>query len=105
MTMEVKQLKQRLDSGEHVQLLDVREPHEVAVSRIPGSVHIPLAAVVTRMAELDPERELIVHCKMGGRSARAIEALREAGYRGRMINLEGGIKAWAERIEPGMKVG
>ena len=105
MTMEVKQLKQRLDSGEHVQLLDVRDPHEVAVSRIPGSVHIPLAAVVTRMAELDPERELIVHCKMGGRSARAIEALRAAGYRGRMINLEGGIKAWAERIEPGMKVG
>ena len=105
MTMEVKQLKQRLDSGEHVQLLDVREPHEVAVSRIPSSVHIPLAAVVARMAELDPERELIVHCKLGGRSARAIEALRAAGYRGRMTNLEGGIKAWADRIEPGMKVG
>lgn len=105
MTMEPRELKQRMDTGESVQLLDVREPHEVAVSRIPGSVHIPLAAVVARMAELDPERELVVHCKMGGRSARAIEALREAGYRGRMVNLTGGITAWAAQVAPGMKVG
>lgn len=105
MTMEPRELKQRMDAGESVQLLDVREPHEVAVSRIPGSVHIPLAAVVARMAELDPERELIVHCKMGGRSARAIEALQAAGYRGRMVNLTGGLTAWAAQVAPGMKVG
>ncbi len=105
MTMEARELKRRMDGGETVQLLDVREPHEVSVSRIPGSVHIPLAAVVARMDELDPERELVVHCKMGGRSARAIEALREAGYRGRMVNLTGGITAWAAQVDPGMKVG
>ncbi len=105
MTMEARELKRRMDAGEQVQLLDVREPAEFAVSRIPGSVHIPLAAVVARMAELDPERELIVHCKMGGRSARAIEALHAAGYRGRMINLTGGITAWAQQVDPGLRIG
>lgn len=105
MTMEARELKRRMDAGEQVQLLDVREPDEFAVSRIPGSVHIPLAAVVTRMAELDPERELVVHCKMGGRSARAIEALHAAGYRGRMTNLTGGITAWAKQVDPSLRIG
>ncbi|MFM7232534.1 MAG: rhodanese-like domain-containing protein, partial [bacterium] len=74
--------------------LDVRKPHERAASRILGSRHVPLAEVVGRMDELDPSREWVVYCRLGGRSARAIEVLRAAGYAGPLRNLTGGIEAW-----------
>jgi len=61
------ELKQRLDNGDDIQIIDVREDVEVAIARIPDSVHIPLAQVLTRMNEIDPNRETVVHCKMGGR--------------------------------------
>ncbi len=69
------ELKQRLDKGDDIQIIDVREPHEYEIAQIPNSRLIPLGQVLGRMNEIDPERETIVHCKMGGRSAKAIEAL------------------------------
>jgi rhodanese-related sulfurtransferase len=94
------ELKQRLDKGDDIQLIDVREANEVATARIPGAVHIPLGQVVNRMSEIDPTRETVVHCKMGGRSARAIEALKQSGFSGKLINLKGGITAWSNDVDP-----
>ena len=76
------ELKQRLDKGDDIQLIDVREDSEVAIARIPNSIHIPLGQVLARMNEIDQTRETVVHCKMGGRSARAIDALQRSGYTG-----------------------
>ncbi len=94
------ELKQRLDRGEDVQIIDVREPHEYDIARIPDAKLIPLAQVVNRMGEIDPNRETVMHCKMGGRSAKAIEALQRAGYSGRLANLKGGITAWSNDVDP-----
>jgi sulfur-carrier protein adenylyltransferase/sulfurtransferase len=94
------ELKQRLDSGADIQLIDVREPDEVAIAKIPNSVHIPLGQVVNRMSEIDPNRETVVHCKMGGRSARAIEALKRSGFTGNLTNLKGGITGWSNEVDP-----
>ena len=94
------ELKQRLDKGDDIQIVDVREDNEVAIGRIPNSVHIPLAQIMTRMNEIDPNRETVVHCKMGGRSARAIEALERSGFRGKLINLKGGILGWSDEVDP-----
>ena len=94
------ELKQRLDTGEDIQIVDVREANEVAVARLPNSIHIPLAQVLNRLAEIDPARETVVHCKMGGRSARAIEALKRSGFTGNLLNLKGGITAWSNDVDP-----
>ena len=94
------ELKQRLDNGEDIQIIDVREANEVAIGRIPNSVHIPLAQVLNRMEEIDPNRETVVHCKMGGRSARAIDALQRSGFKGNLQNLKGGIIAWSNEVDP-----
>ena len=99
-TITASELKQRLDSGEDVQIIDVRELSEVAIGRIPNSIHIPLTQVLVRMSEIDPSRDTVVHCKMGGRSARAIEALKRAGYAGNLANLTGGIIAWSNEVDP-----
>ena len=94
------ELKQRLDNGDDIQIIDVREDNEVAIGRIPNSVHIRLAEVINRMDEIDPNRETVVHCKMGGRSARAIEYLEKSGFKGKLINLKGGILAWSNEVDP-----
>ena len=94
------ELKQRLDSGEDLQVIDVREAHEVAIAAIPNSTHIPLGQVLERMSEIDPNRETVVHCKMGGRSARAIDALQRSGFQGKLINLKGGIIGWSNEVDP-----
>jgi sulfur-carrier protein adenylyltransferase/sulfurtransferase len=94
------ELKQRLDNGDNIQIVDVREDNEVAIGRIPNSIHIPLAQVLTRMNEIDPTRETVVHCKMGGRSARAIDALQRSGFAGSLSNLKGGIIAWSNEVDP-----
>jgi sulfur-carrier protein adenylyltransferase/sulfurtransferase len=94
------ELKQRLDNGDDIQIVDVREDNEVATARIPNSVHIRLAEVLNRMNEIDPNRETVVHCKMGGRSARAIEALQRSGFKGKLINLKGGITGWSDEVDP-----
>jgi adenylyltransferase/sulfurtransferase len=98
--MTATELKQRLDKGDDIQIIDVREDVEVAIGRIPNSVHIPLAQVLTRMNEIDPNRETVVHCKMGGRSARAIDALQRSGFTGKLINLKGGITGWSNEVDP-----
>src|ERR1051325_5589421 len=94
------ELKERLDKGEDIQIIDVREPNEYAFARIPNSVHIPLGQVLNRMSEIDQTRDTVVHCKMGGRSASTIEALQRAGFTGRLTNLKGGITAWSNEVDP-----
>ncbi len=94
------ELKRRLDRGDDIQVIDVREPHEYEIARLPGTTLIPLAQVVGRMNEIDPSRDTILHCKGGVRSAKAIEALQKAGYEGRLVNLKGGITAWSNEVDP-----
>jgi len=94
------ELKQRMDKGDDIQLIDVREADEVAIATIPGAVHIPLGQVMARASEIDPARETVIHCKMGGRSAKAIEALKRSGFAGNLINLKGGITAWSNEVDP-----
>lgn len=93
-------LKKRLDAGDDIQLIDVRQPDENAFAKIPGAKLIPLGDVIRRMGEIDPARETVIHCKMGGRSARAIEAMRQAGFTGVLKNLKGGITAWSNEVDP-----
>ena len=94
------ELKARLDAGEDIQLIDVRQPDEYAFANIKGAKLIPLGEVPARMGEIDPERETVVHCKMGGRSAKAIEYLERAGFTGKLSNLVGGITAWSNDVDP-----
>ena len=93
-------LKRRIDDGRDTQIIDVREPFEFEVARIPGTKLIPLGQVADRMSEIDPARETVVHCKGGVRSAKAIAALKQAGFQGRLINLKGGITAWSDEVDP-----
>jgi len=93
------ELKQMIDEGRDFRLVDVREPHEYDICRIPGSVLIPLGDVPARMNELDSAQEIVVHCRSGARSARAVEFLRQAGF-GRIHNLKGGILAWSDQVDP-----
>lgn len=92
-------LKQRLDNGDDIQIIDVREPHEYEIAKLENSKLIPLANIVSRMDEIDETRETVVHCKGGGRSARAIEALQRAGFKGELSNLKGGITAWSDEVD------
>ena len=94
------ELKRLLDEGKDIQLIDVRQPDENAFARIESAKLIPLGEIVRRMDEIDPGRETVIHCKMGGRSARAIEALRNAGFKGELKNLRGGITAWSNEVDP-----
>ena len=94
------ELKQRLDHGDDIQIIDVREPHEYEIATIPNATLIPLGQIVGRMNEIEPNRETVVHCKMGGRSAKAIELLQRAGFAGKLINLKGGITAWSNEVDP-----
>lgn len=98
--MTATELKERLDRGDDLQIIDVREPNEYEAARIEGAKLIPLGQVVGRMDEIDASRETIVHCKLGGRSAKAIEALQRAGFKGRLVNLKGGITAWSNDVDP-----
>lgn len=94
------ELKQKLDAKEDFQLIDVRQPNEYEFARIEGAKLIPLGEIISRMKELDSDREAIILCKMGGRSARAIEALVQSGYTGKLRNLRGGITAWSNEVDP-----
>jgi len=98
--IQVEELKRRLDAGEDLFVLDVREPHEYQICNIGGYL-IPLNDLPKRVNELDSSREIVAHCKMGGRSAKAVQFLRQAGFQ-KVHNLKGGILAWADRIDPKM---
>jgi adenylyltransferase/sulfurtransferase len=95
----VQELKARFDRGETPQLVDVREPHEYEICRIPGAVLIPLTQLPARLAEIDPDREVILQCKVGVRSARATAFLQRQGFAGAR-NLAGGILAWIDEVDP-----
>jgi sulfur-carrier protein adenylyltransferase/sulfurtransferase len=92
-------LKARLDRGDDLFVLDVREPNEYQICRIQGSTLIPLGQIAARASELDPSRDLVVHCKGGTRSAKAVGLLQERGFT-RIWNLKGGIINWIDRIDP-----
>ena len=92
------QLKSKFDQGERFVLLDVREPFEFDICRIPGARMIPLGELPSRMSELDSADEIVLQCKTGVRSARALKLLQEAGF-GKLWNLEGGIAAWSDTVD------
>jgi adenylyltransferase/sulfurtransferase len=94
------ELKRRIDLGQDLQLIDVREPHEYAIARLPNTTLIPLGQIASRRSEIDPSKETIVFCKVGLRSAAAVHRLKQAGFPGRLINLKGGILAWSKDVDP-----
>jgi adenylyltransferase/sulfurtransferase len=96
--ISVEELKRRLDAKEDVFILDVREPHEYQICNLNGHL-IPLNDLPKRVNELDPDKEVVVHCKMGGRSAMAVEFLHKSGFT-KAKNLTGGIIAWSDKIDP-----
>jgi adenylyltransferase/sulfurtransferase len=95
--IQPEEFKRRLDAGEEIFVLDVREPHEYQICNIKGYL-IPLGDLPKRVHELDSSRKIVVHCKSGVRSAKAVDFLRQAGFK-RVSNLTGGILAWADRID------
>jgi adenylyltransferase/sulfurtransferase len=102
-TITATDLKARMDLGEEVAILDVREPQEFELCRIPGSTLVPLGELPAKLATLDSGKELVVHCRTGKRSLQAIELLKQAGFSGaRLLNLTGGIDAWAQEVDPAM---
>jgi adenylyltransferase/sulfurtransferase len=98
--IQPEELKQRLDAGEDIFILDVREPHEYQICNLNGHL-IPLGDLPKRMSELDSSREIVAHCRSGVRSGKAVDFLRQAGFR-KVRNLAGGILAWADRVDPKM---
>ncbi len=97
--MTPKELKTLLDSGEKPTILDVREPHEYEICRLSGSILIPLGQIAVRMDELNRDDDIVVHCKMGGRSAKAVEQMQKAGFTN-VKNLTGGIDRWSQEVDP-----
>ena len=97
------ELAERLARGEAIRIIDVREPHELEISRIPGAENIPLGQFAARMNELDSSEEIVLVCKSGTRSARALEILLSAGFR-KVKNLKGGVNAWAMEVDPSQPV-
>jgi molybdopterin/thiamine biosynthesis adenylyltransferase/rhodanese-related sulfurtransferase/molybdopterin converting factor small subunit len=98
--IQPEELKRRLERGDDVFILDVREPHEYEICNLGGRL-IPLGDLPRRVSELDSAREIVAHCRFGPRSAKAVEFLRQTGFR-KVKNLAGGIRAWAERVDPAM---
>jgi adenylyltransferase/sulfurtransferase len=98
--MHVEDLKERMDAGTAPFLLDVREPSEYTICNL-GALLIPLNDLPRRIAELDPQRETVVHCRSGSRSAMAVEFLLANGFKD-VKNLAGGILAWSAKIDPSM---
>jgi len=101
--ISVRDLSLRLQNGEKLRLIDVREPHELAISSLPGEENIPLGQLAARLPELDSSQEIILFCKSGARSTRALELLASAGFR-RVKNLKGGINAWAREVDPKLPI-
>jgi rhodanese-related sulfurtransferase len=97
-----RDLKRRLDLGEALPLIDVREPGEHAICAIAGSRLIPMDEIPRRLAELDPDAEAVVYCHHGIRSAHVIAHLEAHGFR-KLVNLRGGIDAWAREIDTTMR--
>ncbi|HET7697006.1 MAG TPA: molybdopterin-synthase adenylyltransferase MoeB [Vicinamibacterales bacterium] len=99
--MTARELKARMDAGTAPMILDVREPFEAAICSLPGAVLIPLGELPRRLGELRRGQEIVVHCKSGARSARAVGLLRAEGFTG-AVNLSGGILNWINEIDPSL---
>src|SRR3954454_12927290 len=97
--IESTQVKQKIDRGDNFVLIDVREPHEYQICNIPAAKLIPLGQVAQRVAELDPNADIVIHCKSGIRSAKACGILRQAGFQ-HVRNMKGGILAWSDQVDP-----
>lgn len=104
-TITPKELKTRLDAGDDLFILDVREPHEWEISNLEdlGAVLIPKGQILEHLGELDTAREIVVHCQMGGRSAQVVRELQDHGFR-KLYNLAGGINKWALDVDPSLPV-
>jgi adenylyltransferase/sulfurtransferase len=97
--IEVTAVKEKLDRGDKFVLIDVREPHEYQICHIPAAKLIPLGEIGKRLGELDPEADIVIHCKSGMRSARACGILKAAGFK-HVRNMKGGILAWSDQVDP-----
>jgi adenylyltransferase/sulfurtransferase len=93
------QLKEKIDRGDKFTLIDVREPHEFQIGRIPGSTLIPLGQLPNRLSELDPNAEIVAHCRSGARSQKAVDLLKQHGFKN-VRNMTGGILAWSDKVDP-----
>jgi molybdopterin/thiamine biosynthesis adenylyltransferase/rhodanese-related sulfurtransferase len=98
-TITATELKTKIDRKDKFVLVDVRERFEYDISRIPGSKLIPLGELPARLSELDSADDIVLHCKVGGRSAKALRILQEAGFR-KLNNLQGGITSWSDEVDP-----
>jgi len=103
-TITATELKARLDKGEEIQLIDIREPHERAIVKFPGAIIMPLGQLERRINELNPNIDAVFLCKIGQRSILGIRALQEAGYTGRLLNLQDGLNAWARDVDKNMPI-
>lgn len=101
--IEPSELAERLASGESIHLIDVREPHELEISALPNADSIPLGLLATRMAELEDTEEIVLFCRTGIRSTRALHLLAGAGFQ-KTLSLQGGINAWAQHVDPTLPV-
>jgi rhodanese-related sulfurtransferase len=97
--IEPVEVKAKIDRGDNFVLVDVREPHEYRIGNIAKAVLIPLGDLQKRLGELNPADEIVVHCKSGGRSAKAVEFLQKSGFQ-RVRNMKGGILAWSDKVDP-----
>ena len=95
------ELKSKLEQGDKLCLVDVREPHEWEIAHLEGALLIPQDKLLSRMNELDSTDEIVLYCRTGVRSSRALNLLRDAGF-GRLKNLQGGINAWARTVDPSL---
>ncbi len=97
--IDVQEVKRKQDRGDNFVLIDVREPHEFQIARIPGSKLIPLGELPKRLSELDPEADIVAHCKSGARSQKAVDLLKQNGFK-HVRNMTGGILAWSDKVDP-----
>jgi adenylyltransferase/sulfurtransferase len=97
--IDVQEVKRKQDRGDDFVLIDVREPHEYQIARIPGSKLIPLGELTKRLKELNPEADIVAHCKSGARSQKAVDLLKQNGFK-HVRNMTGGILAWSDKVDP-----
>jgi sulfur-carrier protein adenylyltransferase/sulfurtransferase len=95
----VQEMKRALDRSDlNIRVVDVREKEERRIAHVPGTIHIPLSELVLRLGELDRGQTIYLHCKAGGRSMKALQLLRQNGFK-QLKSVRGGLLAWAEEIE------
>ena len=101
MEISATELKDRLDKGEQIVILDIREPHELQIAKLDNTVHIPMGELESRVSELEEfkGKEIVVYCRTGNRSARCMHYLQSKGFE-KTINLTGGIHAWSDDVDP-----